>query len=63
MALVSLFDAQSGAGVHHSRKRMWRGETREAFPSPFLADHAEALLERRRETELGPRMPEQLRLL
>jgi len=32
-------------------------------PSPFLADVEEALLERRKEPELGPRRPEQLRLL
>ncbi len=36
----------------HARKRPWRGRTRDAVPSRFLGDIAEALLERR---SAGPR--------
>ncbi len=48
--------------LFHSRKRTLRGRTVEPRPSPFLDDVEEALLERRRETELV-RRPEQMRLL
>jgi DNA helicase-2/ATP-dependent DNA helicase PcrA len=60
---VGITRAGSRLFLFHSRKRMLRGEMREARPSPFLADFAEALLERREEPDLGPRRPEQLRLL
>jgi uncharacterized protein (TIGR00375 family) len=60
---VGITRAQSRLFLFHSRKRTIRGETREARPSPFLADLEEALLERRREPDLGPRRPEQMRLL
>jgi superfamily I DNA/RNA helicase len=60
---VGLTRACSRLFLFHSRKRTSRGETRETRPSPFLADLAEALLERRAEPELGPRRPEQLRLI
>jgi DNA helicase-2/ATP-dependent DNA helicase PcrA len=60
---VGITRSRSRLFLFHSRKRTIRGETRETRPSPFLADLAEALLERRREPELGPRRPEQMRLL
>ena len=60
---VGITRACSRLFLFHSRKRTWRGETRETKPSPFLADLAEALLERRAEPVLGPRRPEQLRLI
>jgi uncharacterized protein (TIGR00375 family) len=60
---VGLTRARSRLFLFHSRRRTFRGETREACPSPFLADLEEALLERRNEPDLGPRKPEQLRLL
>jgi superfamily I DNA/RNA helicase len=60
---VGLTRACSRLFLFHSRKRTSRGETRETHPSPFLADLAEALLERRAAPELAPRRPEQLRLL
>jgi uncharacterized protein (TIGR00375 family) len=60
---VGITRACSRLFLFHSRKRTLRGETRETRPSPFLADLEEALLERPREPELGPRRPEQMRLL
>jgi ATP-dependent DNA helicase UvrD/PcrA len=60
---VGITRAKSRLFLFHSRRRTLRGETREARPSPYLADLAEALLERRKERELRPRRPEQLRLL
>ncbi|HEY7216325.1 MAG TPA: UvrD-helicase domain-containing protein [Thermoanaerobaculia bacterium] len=60
---VGLTRARSRLFLFHSRKRTLRGETRETRPSPFLADLAAALLERRAEPELAPRRPEQLRLI
>jgi ATP-dependent DNA helicase UvrD/PcrA len=60
---VGITRARSRLFLFHGRKRTLRGETRETRPSPFLADLEEALLERRKEPELGPRRPEQLRLL
>jgi DNA helicase II / ATP-dependent DNA helicase PcrA len=60
---VGITRAQTRLYLFHSRKRTLRGETRETRPSPFLADLEEALLERPREPELGPRRPEQMRLL
>jgi uncharacterized protein (TIGR00375 family) len=60
---VGITRAQSRLFLFHSRKRTMRGENRETRPSPFLADLEEALLDRRREPELGPRRPEQMRLL
>ena len=46
-----------------SRRRTLHGESHETRPSPFLADVEEALLERREAPSLGPRRPEQLRLV
>ena len=60
---VGITRARSRLFLFHSRKRMLRGETRETRPSPFLADLEEALLDRRQGPEIGPRRPEQLRLL
>jgi DNA helicase-2/ATP-dependent DNA helicase PcrA len=60
---VGITRAQSRLFLFYSRKRTLRGETRETRPSPFLADLEDALLERRREPDLGPRRPEQMRLL
>ncbi|MFY9821026.1 MAG: UvrD-helicase domain-containing protein [Thermoanaerobaculia bacterium] len=60
---VGITRAQARLFLFHSRKRTIRGETRETRPSPFLADLEEALLERRKEPELGLRRPEQMRLL
>ncbi len=60
---VGITRACSRLFLFHSRKRSTRGETRETRPSPFLADLEEALLDRRQQPELGPRGPEQLRLL
>jgi DNA helicase-2/ATP-dependent DNA helicase PcrA len=60
---VGITRARSRLFLFRSRKRILRGETRETRPSPFLADLEEALLERPREPELGPRRPEQMRLL
>ncbi len=60
---VGITRARSRLFLFHSRKRSVRGEARETRPSPFLADLEEVLLDRRREPELGPRRPEQLRLL
>jgi superfamily I DNA/RNA helicase len=60
---VGLTRARSRLFLFYSRKRTLRGETRETRPSPFLADVEEALLERRKEPDLGPRRMEQLRLL
>ena len=60
---VGITRAQSRLFLFHSRKRTIRGETRETRPSPFLADLEDALLERRREPDLPPRRPEQMRLL
>jgi ATP-dependent DNA helicase UvrD/PcrA len=60
---VGVTRACSRLFLFHSRKRTVRGETRETRPSPFLAALEEALLDRRAEPELGPRRPEQLRLL
>ncbi|HEV7787320.1 MAG TPA: UvrD-helicase domain-containing protein, partial [Thermoanaerobaculia bacterium] len=60
---VGITRARSRLFLFHSRKRTIRGETRETRPSPFLADLEEALLERRQEPDLGPRRPEQMRLL
>ncbi len=60
---VGITRAESRLFLFHSRKRTIRGETRETRPSPFLADLEDALLERRQEPDLGPRRPEQMRLL
>ncbi len=60
---VGITRARSRLFLFYSRKRTFRGETRETCPSPFLADLEEALLDRRNEPDLGPRKPEQLRLL
>ena len=60
---VGMTRARSRLFLFHSRKRMVRGETREAEPSPFLKDVAEVLLEIREERVAGPRKPEQLSLL
>ena len=60
---VGITRARSRLFLFHSRRRTLRGETRETCPSPFLADLEEALLERRNEPDLGPRKPEQLRLI
>ena len=60
---VGITRARSRLFLFHSRRRTFRGETQETCPSPFLADLEEALLDRRNEPDLGPRKPEQLRLL
>jgi DNA helicase II / ATP-dependent DNA helicase PcrA len=60
---VGITRAQSRLFLFHSRKRTLRGKTVETRPSPFLAAVEEALLEQRKEPELGPRRPEQMRLL
>ncbi len=60
---VGITRACSRLFLFHSRKRSSRGETAETRPSPFLADLAEALLDRPDEPVLTPRKPEQLRLL
>jgi DNA helicase-2/ATP-dependent DNA helicase PcrA len=60
---VGITRARSKLFLFHSRRRTFRGETRETQPSPFLADLEEALLDRRNEPELGARKPEQLRLI
>jgi DNA helicase-2/ATP-dependent DNA helicase PcrA len=60
---VGITRAGSRLFLFHSRKRASRGEAAEARPSPFLADLAEALLDRPDEPVLAPRRPEQLRLL
>jgi superfamily I DNA/RNA helicase len=60
---VGITRARSRLFLFYSRRRTFRGETREASPSPFLADLEEALLDRRKEPDLRARKPEQLRLL
>jgi len=60
---VGITRACSRLFLFHSRKRTSRGEAAETRPSPFLADLAEALLDRPDEPVLAPRRPEQLRLL
>jgi uncharacterized protein (TIGR00375 family) len=60
---VGITRAAARLFLFHSRQRTLRGRTVETSPSPFLADLEEALLERRRATEIGPRRPEQLSLL
>jgi superfamily I DNA/RNA helicase len=60
---VGITRACSRLFLFHSRKRSSRGEAAETRPSPFLADLAEALLDRPDEPVLAPRRPEQLRLL
>ncbi len=59
---VGMTRARSRLFLLHSRKRSLRGETAEASPSPFLNDIAEELLERR-EVDLPPPRPRQLRLV
>jgi DNA helicase-2/ATP-dependent DNA helicase PcrA len=60
---VGITRARSRLFLFHSRRRVWRGETRDMRPSPFLADLEEALLDHRQEPAAGPRRAEQLRLL
>ncbi len=60
---VGITRARSRLFLFHSRRRISRGEAAETRPSPFLADLAEALLDRPDEPVLTPRRPEQLRLL
>ncbi|HYO15828.1 MAG TPA: UvrD-helicase domain-containing protein [Thermoanaerobaculia bacterium] len=60
---VGITRAGSRLFLFYSRKRMLRGDMRETGPSPFMADLEEALLEPREEPDLGPRRPEQLRLI
>jgi len=60
---VGITRARSRLFLFYSRKRTLRGESREIKPSPFLADLEEALLDRRQGPVIGPRRPEQLRLL
>jgi DNA helicase II / ATP-dependent DNA helicase PcrA len=60
---VGMTRARSRLFLFHSRKRAFRGETREALPSPFLGDVEEALLEVREERAAGVRRPEQLSFL
>ena len=60
---VGITRARARLFLFHSRRRTSRGQTAETRPSPFLDDVEEALLERPGEPVLGPRKPEQLRLL
>jgi DNA helicase-2/ATP-dependent DNA helicase PcrA len=50
-------------GITRAQSRLFLFHSRQRAPSPFLADVEEALLERRKEPDLGPRRPEQMRLL
>jgi superfamily I DNA/RNA helicase len=50
-------------GITRARSRLFLFHGAKRPPSPFLADLAAALLDRRSERESGPRRPEQLRLL
>jgi len=59
---VGITRARSRLFLFHSRKRMLRGQTAEARPSPFLGDLEEMLLERR-EGVVRVRRPEQMKLL
>ncbi|MFP5286393.1 MAG: 3'-5' exonuclease, partial [Thermoanaerobaculia bacterium] len=59
---VGITRARSRLFLFHSRKRMLRGETAVARPSPFLADLEEKLLERR-EGVARTRRPEQMKLI
>jgi superfamily I DNA/RNA helicase len=59
---VGITRARSRLFLFHSRRRMLRGETAAALPSPFLEDLQAELLERREEV-YRPRLPEQLRLV
>jgi len=59
---VGITRARSRLFLFHSRKRMLRGQTAEARPSPFLADLEEMLLERR-EGVVRVRRPEQMKLI
>ncbi|MFL6198754.1 MAG: UvrD-helicase domain-containing protein [Thermoanaerobaculia bacterium] len=59
---VGITRARSRLFLLHSRRRMLRGQTVEAPPSPFLADLEERLLERR-EGVARARKPEQMKLL
>lgn len=60
---VGMTRARSYLYLSHARKRTRWGRSRLAQPSPFLADLAEGLLDRREETADGERVPQQLRLL
>ena len=64
LAFVGVTRARSRLFLTRARRRSWRGEAKETSPSPFLADIADELLERRAgkraAREEGPR---QLRLL
>jgi uncharacterized protein (TIGR00375 family) len=60
---VGITRAASRLFLFHSRRRMIRGQAVETRPSPYLEDVEEALLERREGAALGPRRPEQLRLV
>ena len=59
---VGMTRARSRLFLLHSRKRSLRGETSDCRPSPFLDDIAEELLERR-EVDLPPPRPRQMRLV
>ena len=58
---VGLTRARDRLHLSWARRRTQRGETRESRPSPFLADLADELLDRREEA--GIPAPRQLRLL
>jgi DNA helicase-2/ATP-dependent DNA helicase PcrA len=60
---VGITRAASRLFLFHSRRRVIRGQAVETRPSPYLKDVEEALLERREGAALGPRRPEQLRLV
>ena len=60
---VGLTRAGSRLFLFSSRKRLWRGQALETRPSPFLEDLGPDLVEIRRQPDLGPRRPEQMRLL
>jgi DNA helicase II / ATP-dependent DNA helicase PcrA len=47
---VGMTRARSHLFLSHARKRAWRGQVREAEPSPFLADLEAALLDHARAT-------------
>jgi uncharacterized protein (TIGR00375 family) len=60
---VGLTRAGSRLFLFSSRQRNWRGQSLETRPSPFLEDLGPDIVEFRRPPDLGPRRPEQMRLL
>ncbi len=60
---VGITRARAKLFLFRSRRRMLRGETTAARPSPFLADVSDRLLERREQEPYRPRQPVQLKLI